>query len=271
MSGISKIVTGQVRFVSGRTGIHDLVTYLESVEFGNQRLDQLLGKLLDPLTGDVISIAIQGTWAPSTAYTVGDIVTNNGIAYQANATHVSAATFDQANWDFLLNIKTLGQVAINQHTGNGVQTQFPLPASPPSQGALMVFVNGSLIDRNTYGYNPTNLTFGTAPANGAKIEFRVFNKLPIGEPPDNSITNQKLANGAVTNDKVAPNTLTADRMAPGVLDTIPKFIGFRTDGANLLMDTVDQVGPLSDYRDWTITLPLVNFQIDANQNLDIVY
>lgn len=48
-------------------------------------------------TGASRGFAARGTWAPSTAYVVNDIVTYNGATYRVTAAHTSGTTFSTAN------------------------------------------------------------------------------------------------------------------------------------------------------------------------------
>lgn len=55
-----------------------------------------------------IGINWRGAWQPSTAYAVGDVVTNAGSTYRRNTAGTSGASFSATNWDVLAQAGTNG-------------------------------------------------------------------------------------------------------------------------------------------------------------------
>jgi len=151
----------QLRFVSAATGEHILDTYLEAAEKGGRQLPDMLADIYDPVTGlfradifdfrvasdlklqfrvgdfpDLVTgwrdvegspflfFAPRGTWAPSTAYAITDLVRYNNATYYALTAHTSTSTFDTTKWSLILDDTSLNTaVASAQASATTATTQ----------------------------------------------------------------------------------------------------------------------------------------------------
>ena len=84
----------QLSFRSSKTGTHVLDTYLEAVEFGNLRLDQILAQIFSTSTGLPSAYSYKSNWQASTIYAVLDVVKQGSILYICNTAHTSGVSFD---------------------------------------------------------------------------------------------------------------------------------------------------------------------------------
>jgi hypothetical protein len=62
------------------------------------------------------------------------------------------------------------QIIVDGFTGNGSQTTFTLTTTPSNVNSTTVNYNGATLLKESYSISGANITFGSAPANGAKIE-----------------------------------------------------------------------------------------------------
>jgi len=110
---------------------------------------------------------IKGSWTATTAYVVGDLVTNNDATYVATTAHTSASTFVSTNWILIANsaIETTG-ASVNTHSGNGVLTEFSTTFDYAAVTDIQVFVAGALVATNLYTVGTNKITFTSAPATG---------------------------------------------------------------------------------------------------------
>jgi len=113
---------------------------------------------------------LKGAWAATTAYVVGDLVTNNDATYVATTAHTSASTFISTNWILIANsaIETTG-ASVNTHTGDGIETEFTTTYDYTNVTDIQVFVAGSLVTTNLYTVGTNIITFTSPPANTAKV------------------------------------------------------------------------------------------------------
>lgn len=87
-------VAEQLSFRSSKTGSHVLDTYLEAVEFGNLRLDQILAQIFNTTTGAPSAYTYRSSWTASTVYNLLDVVKNGSLLYICTTAHTSGASFD---------------------------------------------------------------------------------------------------------------------------------------------------------------------------------
>lgn len=151
----------QLRFVSAATGEHILDTYLEAAEKGGRTVPDILADIFDSTTGlfradifdfrvasdlklqfrvgdfpDLVTgwqdvegspflfFAPRGTWAPSTAYALTDLVRYNNATYYALTAHTSTSTFDTTKWSLILDDTSLNTaVASAQASATTATTQ----------------------------------------------------------------------------------------------------------------------------------------------------
>jgi hypothetical protein len=71
-------------------------------------------------------------------------------------------------------------VGVYRYTGNGSNTTFVLPFAIPNANMMHVHINSVYQEKSGYTLSGTNLTFSSAPDNGASIEVTVTYALPIG-------------------------------------------------------------------------------------------
>jgi hypothetical protein len=71
-------------------------------------------------------------------------------------------------------------VGVYKYTGNGSATTFVLPFAVPNANMMHVHINSVYQEKSGYTLSGTNLTFSSAPDNGASIEVTVTYALPIG-------------------------------------------------------------------------------------------
>ena len=60
---------------------------------------------------------------------------------------------------------------IETFTGNGVQTTFTLSSAPANVNLVTVNYNGAIVFHESFTLSGANVTFGSAPANGSKLEI----------------------------------------------------------------------------------------------------
>ena len=110
---------------------------------------------------------LRGSWAATTVYAVGDLVTNNDATYVAKTAHTSSSTFASTNWTLIANsaIETSG-ASVNAYTGNGVLTEFATTYDYSTVTDVQVFVAGALVATNLYTVGTNKITFTAAPATG---------------------------------------------------------------------------------------------------------
>ncbi|MCA3247394.1 MAG: hypothetical protein ING29_13055 [Azospirillum sp.] len=133
--------------------------------------------------------------SPSAATSPDDLLASIA-ASEANAA-ASASSAASSAATAVSAASTVGVPSLGVFTGNGSQTVFTLPATPPSTNAIMVFVGGVHQERTKFSYVGTTLTFVTAPPNGAPIQ------VVIGAPLNstaftNTVGTNEMQDAAVT-------------------------------------------------------------------------
>jgi hypothetical protein len=119
------------------------------------------------------SYSIQGNWTASRAYSVNDLVDNNGSTYIATSAHTSSLAFETdltANkWILIANAGIANTAStVDKFEGTGSQTAFTLSSSYTSNTDVMVFVNGALKNPgDDFSISTNTITFVTAPSTPA--------------------------------------------------------------------------------------------------------
>jgi len=87
---------------------------------------------------------------------------------------------------------------VDSFTGDGTTTEFTLTTEPASVNNLTVNYSGELLLKNTYSISGSNITFGSAPANGAEFEVILTQGAPLDAVELYSTSNAALTAGTVT-------------------------------------------------------------------------
>ena len=154
-------------------------------------------------------------------------------------------------------------------TGVNNQVNFDLTTTPPSAGALMVFVDGVFQregSSNAWTLGGARVTFTTAPAAGANISVMHLateqSFLPTGS--DRTINNNKisLTNTFQKNDSFAAATYTINSAGTGKTYTVDDILVF-LNGVHLI--------PTTDYTVAGTTLTLVGGAPAAGSSLVVRY
>lgn len=121
----------------------------------------------------------------------------NGTAWQNTATATSAS------------------FTADTFSGTGAQTAFTLSATPASVQSLIVFISGVRQTPTTdYTFSGTTLNFVAAPPLGTgNITTLVVSALAAGTPDNDSVSTDKLQDGAVTTSKIENDAVTEEKIA----------------------------------------------------------
>jgi hypothetical protein len=87
----------------------------------------------------------------------------------------------------------VGNLTVDEFTGDGSDTTFTLSVTPSSETNTQVYLSGVYQEKSEYSVSGTTLTFGTAPANGVSIEVVIGGVQDIGVPSDGTVTDAKLS------------------------------------------------------------------------------
>lgn len=188
--------------------------------------------VLGTASGSGVSLADKGTWATTTAYAVGDVVTYAGQRYAANTAHTAAAAFttDTAKWTALGAPATdptfTGHVTVPSPTN-------PADAVSLAYAAANFTATGSFNDIRAYGakvdtqsVNDAAITTGTATLTSATAAFtsldtgKTFNVIGAGAAGANLVTTGTYVNATtITLAANAGATVSGARMQWGTDDT----------------------------------------------------
>jgi hypothetical protein len=127
------------------------------------------------------------------------LTTNNfTVSTSANLGNVGNITITGGTANYVLTTDGTGNlnwaaqsgtgtaITVDNFTGNGVQTDFTLSASPSSVNNILVNYNGAFISRNSYSIVGSTLSFGSAPANNSIIEVSTLSGLGAGSATFNT-------------------------------------------------------------------------------------
>jgi hypothetical protein len=118
-------------------------------------------------TGTLSSLTISGI---TTLGNVGNVKISGG---SANFVLQTDGTGNLVWVEPASSIVTVGDVTIDNFTGNGTQTAFTLSVNPGDIKYVAVNIDGVSQLRQAYSVSSTTLTFSSAPANGALIEVSI--------------------------------------------------------------------------------------------------
>lgn len=140
---------------------------------------------------------------------------NDGQALQLGALYFDTSDQFLKIWNgtswLVSAVSEPSSFARNTFSGNGSQTVFVLSTTPVNNDSVFVFVGGVIT--TAYNVTGTNLTFTSAPASGTNnILAIVASTVSVGTPSNNSISTDKLQEGAVTTSKVGDLQITAPKL-----------------------------------------------------------
>jgi hypothetical protein len=92
----------------------------------------------------------------------------------------------------------IASVVVSDHTGDGVTTIFGMGASPSSENATNVYIDGVYQNKSTYSISSTLLTFSVAPALSSAIEILSTQTSLIGGTDAGLVTYNQSGTGAVS-------------------------------------------------------------------------
>jgi hypothetical protein len=91
-----------------------------------------------------------------------------------------------------------GSVAVQNLSGDGVETEFALATAPVSENNTQVYIGGVYQQKDQYSISGTTLTFTSAPPSGTNnIEVVTLNTLPLGVTSADLVQFQPAGTGAV--------------------------------------------------------------------------
>jgi len=134
---------------------------------------------------------------------------------------------------YSIEVITVGAVSVFNDTiyldnfsGTGSQVDYTLSASPSSENAIDVYINGLYQQKDTFSLSGSTLTFSTAPPNGSTIEVKSTAGL-------NNVT----VNSTMNADSFTANGTTTDytlSITPSSLDSVDVFLnGIYQNQSNL--------------------------------------
>jgi len=124
--------------------------------------------------------------------------------------------------------ETSSPPTVDTFTGDGSDTTFNLSRQPKdSRDAFLEVFIGNVQQQPTVSYSVVGktLTFTEAPVDGEAIYviFRDYSAVPIGTPPDASVTADKLSANAVTHIKLAADAVGTPQLKNDAV-TAPKIL-----------------------------------------------
>jgi hypothetical protein len=107
----------------------------------------------------------------------------------------------------LADAETMGDMTVDQFTGDGVRTTDTLTVTPESENNTWVYFDGVYQQKDSYSVAADVITYGVAPGNGVVIEVVTGSTLPLGALVDSSVTTSKINDLAVTAGKLATDAV----------------------------------------------------------------
>ncbi len=143
-------------------------------------------------------------------------------------------------------------LTVDNFTGNGVQTVFTLSVTPNNIDETMINIDGVSQLREAYSLSGANITFDSAPANGALIEVNIFVGLTTVSGTFN--TRNYTGNGvqntfAITSGQTVSSLLVAEN---GILQ-VPTT-DYTVSGANLVFTTAPANGQAIQVREMSVAI-----------------
>lgn len=115
-----------------------------------------------------------------------------GALYWNTADNVMKV-YNGATWQALASATYI----VTNATGDGVETEFPLPVAPISSNNVDVFFDGVYQSKSSYTVSGLDLTFSTAPPNGVDVEFVITQTLPVNSADAANVTFTPAGAGAL--------------------------------------------------------------------------
>jgi len=151
--------------------------------------------------------------------------------YSISGTTLTFTTAPQNG--YTVEVITVGAVSVFNDTiyldnfsGTGSQVNYTLSASPSSENAIDVYINGLYQQKDTFSLSGSTLTFSTAPPNGSTIEVKSTAGL-----------NNVAVNSTMNADSFTANGTTTDytlSITPSSLDSVDVFLnGIYQNQSNL--------------------------------------
>jgi len=151
--------------------------------------------------------------------------------YSISGTTLTFTTAPQSGYS--IEVITVGAVSVFNDTiyldnfsGTGSQVDYTLSASPSSENAIDVYINGLYQQKDTFSLSGSTLTFSTAPPNGSTIEVKSTSGL-----------NNVAVNSTMNADSFTANGTTTDytlSITPSSLDSVDVFLnGIYQNQSNL--------------------------------------
>jgi hypothetical protein len=164
----------------------------------------------------------------------------------------------------------IGNERTSVDVGNGVKTSFVVDIDVNNPGVFAVFVDGSQVNSTDYSLIGTTLTFSTAPANGATIEFSFNNEIDILKNVVRPLTVSLPANGVSAETGFAVDTT---KITAAVLDyTLSNTNGVRIGQLRFAINTNASTFTIDDNYSQTATVDVVfNLDIGTTGTAKLVY
>ena len=187
------------------------------------------GVIQDPITHYTISgTTLTFTFTPATG--TDNILVVYGPTNVAGTVSDGAITFAKL---------APGNFSSQIETGDGTTTVFNLDQQAVSEDHIIVTVAGvpQSPDGTTYTVtnNGNDITFSTAPSNGAKIVIRYYATATYNVPVDNSVTSAKIADGAVGTTKLADSAVTNIKIADSSVTPAKLDREYATKGTSIAL------------------------------------
>ena len=129
--------------------------------------------------------AVSGNTPTTSDLALGEIAINTydgNIFIKKNDGTESIVTFSPGS--------NAGTIEEDSFSGNGSTTAFTLSTAPSSEEHLLVFIDATFQNRDSFTISGTTITFDTAPDNGSSV--RVYHVIP-GSVDDGVLTVAKFA------------------------------------------------------------------------------
>ena len=227
----------QLEFRSSKTGTHSLDTYLESAEFGNRTLNDLLNDVFDETSGDMRTDIFEFRVNTTTFA----LQTRRGLYTQPEAgwADVPSGKFFRPKGDWAANVQyELHDIVRHQNSMYFVSEAHTSSGSSPDLTKMVTLLDGTTF--YSVGANQP------ATANAGTKWFNTTN------------------NTLFIYDGTAWNSYNTS--------THTEFIGFNTNATgNLIVTRVQGNASAADYKQWFFGLSDASFSIDANGHLIVSY
>ena len=146
-----------------------------------------------------------------------------------------------------------GTIEEDSFTGNGSTTGFTLTTAPSSEENVLVFIDATFQNRDSFTLSGTTITFDTAPDNGSSV--RVYHVIP-GTLDDGILTVTKFAASAIVTEAEGISSNDNDTTIPtsaavkdyvdtqvATVDTLPEVLanGNTTGGTDIAVSAADDI------------------------------